>query len=379
MPLFFWPQKLLYFGQLVMSMVQTLMNWWEFFHEVRAQGGAIGSCGWSQGVGCPVGEPSWRFWWGLMLGNSLVRLAAVIPVAKPQIWGLCVRYVRRKKCSSPKSQVLLGMVGKVVLLNHRFVFGALVCQAATAALATSMKKLSISGNARHISRSFCKTQEIHETDLRLYNSHSDNCSKFAGFAFRCVLQEISGLLSFHPGHIMQVSWMTIKAFFCYLSCLFWMFFPGSWGQCHAGARPQHDLSDPTDESLELKSWLLWLVPTSWNAFDPWQFPESVKLPTKNSHSTTRFGLHDKGSKSFLGKCRFFAITTRFVHAGKNWARETPPRGCFVQDDGIRGVTGISCQRLGGRTAKANQNQNKVTLGGVKQHDGKAASSPIWCW
>lgn len=145
------------------------------------------------------------------------------------------------------------MVGKVVLLNHRFVFGALVCQAATAALATSMKKLSISGNARHISRSFCKTQEIHETDLRLYNSHSDNCSKFAGFAFRCVLQEISGLLSFHPGHIMQVSWMTIKAFFCYLSCLFWMFFPGSWGQCHAGARPQHDLSDPSDESLELKS------------------------------------------------------------------------------------------------------------------------------
>lgn len=87
-----------------------------------------------------------------------------------------------------------------------------------------MKKLSISGNARHISRSFCKTQEIHETGLRLYNSHNDNCSKFAGFAFRCVLQEISGLLSFHPGHIMQVSWMAIKPFFCDLSCLFWMFF-----------------------------------------------------------------------------------------------------------------------------------------------------------
>lgn len=120
-PTFFWPQKLLFLGQLVMSMVQTLMKWWEFFHEVRAQGGAIGSCGWSQGVGCPVGEPSWRFPLGIDVGEFLGETGCSNLVAKPQIWGLCVRYVRRKNCSSPKSQVLLGRVGKVVLLKNRLV------------------------------------------------------------------------------------------------------------------------------------------------------------------------------------------------------------------------------------------------------------------
>lgn len=77
----------------------------------------------------------------------------------------------------------------------------------------------------------------------------------------------------------------------------------------------------------------------------------------------------KRFKRLPGKMQIFAITTRFVQAGKNWARETPPTGCFVQDVAL-GVSLAKCQRLGGRTAKANQNQNKVTLGGVKQHEWK---------
>ena len=134
-----------------------------------------------------------------------MRLAAVIPVAKPPILRPLCPLCEKKKLLFSKVTGAVGNGWEGCFAEEQICFGALV-QAATAALATSMKKLSISGNARHISRSFCKTQEIHETGLGLYNSHSDdNCSRFAGFAFRRVLQEISGLLSFHPGHIMQVS------------------------------------------------------------------------------------------------------------------------------------------------------------------------------
>ena len=81
-----------------------------------------------------------------------------------------------------------------------------------------------------------------------------------------------------------------------------------------------------------------LVPTSWNAFDPWQFPECKNYPRRIHIRQSALVFMTKVQKASW-ECRLFAITTRFVQAGKNWARETPPRGCFVQDDGIRGVTG----------------------------------------
>lgn len=44
----------------------------------------------------------------------------------------------------------------------------------------------------------------------------------------------------------------------------------------------------------------------------------------------------------------------------------------MQDDGIRGVTGKVPEAWGAAQPRQRNNQNKVTLGGVKQHEWKSS-------
>ena len=108
--------------------------------------------------------------------------------------------------------------------------------------------------------------------------------------------------------------------------------------------------------------------TSWNAFDPWQFPGSVKLPAKNSHSTKFLVFMTRVKKASWENADVLPSQRGSYKLARTGRVKHRP-GCFVQDVAL-GVSLAKCQRLGGRTAKAKQNQNNVTLGGVRQHAWK---------